>query len=800
MGKRVMTWLVLTLAVLSVGFVIAGSADHVVEINEAFTCLDGKVASTSLTLEEAVFAAFADVPDPKVNLTINQQRSSAADCWPSPTCTVKATAQVALAKLRQGENVDNITAWLKNKVGVVPELTWYLQITVDNNEPASCVVNYDGVDHSVTIDEEMKISGSPGNCLAISPSGYNLRIAPTCLEKSFNTQCDKGFRTNLLYTKSGGSVTYVSSQTHGASAGAWTLEEISARCFKDSTSCSYEGSLWAATALFSNEEDIGIYAPYLRALASENEKYFPSAFLVSILQGGDEHYGKIMDGMRFRPEGGYWEMPLSPYGKYYDTALAMWALGGADAPEVENANVLGYLFTHQDTTGCWNGDNARDTSFLIFSALWLRSEIPGVCGDGHCTTDETSANCLEDCPLPVYVCGDGVVNGEEACDGLNLSLQNCTTKGFDGGELYCYASNCTFNTYSCTTTVPFEPVCGDNMINGSEVCDCGADLVCGTTDDNVGDETCQKRGDDYAGGNLMCGASCLTYNTSNCYTSGGPPPPGGENQTGNQTNQTGGGVYDPGTLQDCVLAGFFCTSSWACFDAGQTPLPESTHGCVDMTKVCCPVEPVAVSCTSLGGTVCPGDQPCTVTPKEAYDGACCVGGECESSPGCSSDSDCDLGQVCTNEVCVAEPAFECNGDSDCDSGEICTGGYCVSSGGGDEGRSNLWIWIVILAVLIILVVTAIIYRDKLRLWWHQRGSKSSSSAVRPGSPPPGAMTTRRPPPRFGPSMGMRPMMGRAPFVRPGMPRPAPPAQSQKAKSEKEKEDEETLRKLKEMSK
>lgn len=802
MRKRVITWLVLTLAVLSVGFVIAASADYVGEINEAFNCLDSRVESTQISLEEAVFSMLADVPDEKVEETINQQKRSGEACWPTPNCDVKTTAQVALAKLRHEEDVGNITEWLKTKTGVVPDLTWYLQITVDNNEPSSCIVNYDGVDHSIEIDEEMIISGNPGNCLAIASSGYWLQIAGNCLEKQFNVQCDKGFKTNLLYTKSGGDVVYVSSQTHGASGGAWTLEEITARCFKDGASCDYEGSLWATTALFANSEEIGMYAPYLRALASDNERYFPSAFLVSIYEGGDEHYGNIMDSQRLRPEGGYWEMPLSPYGKYYDTSLAMWALGGADSPEVENTNVLGYLFTHQDESGCWDGGNIRDTAFVIFSALWLRGD-PGlsICGDGLCTAGETSLNCPEDCPPPVYECGDGVAEGEEACDGDDLRDKNCTSSsiGFEGGDLGC-TSECTYDTSECIG--PIEPVCGDGVINGGEVCDCGDPWDCyDGAGEELGGETCQNRSGSYVGGDLLCGSDCLEFNVSQCYTQGGPDPPGGGNQSQNETNQTGGGgPYNPGTLQDCELSGFFCTSSWACFDAGETPLPESTHGCVDPTKVCCPVEPLTVTCSELGGTVCPGDQPCSVTPQEASDGPCCVGGECSGPGGCLSNDDCDLGQICSDGVCVAEQTYECNGDSDCSSGDICSGGFCVPADE-EDGGSSLWIWIVLLVVLIILVVLGIIYRDKLKAWWHQFRSRKRPSKVRPGSPPPGAFMGRRPPPRFGPSPGMRRPMGRMPFIRP---RPqsqqgAPPTKKEE-KSKKDKEMEETFKKLKEMSK
>jgi hypothetical protein len=46
------------------------------------------------------------------------------------------------------------------------------------------------------------------------------------------------------------------------------------------------------------------------------------------------------------------------------------------------------------------------------------------------------------------VCGDGVRNGSEACDGDDLGGDGCNSFGFYGGELRCTAQ-CTFTTSSC---------------------------------------------------------------------------------------------------------------------------------------------------------------------------------------------------------------------------------------------------------------------------------------------------------------------------------------------------------------
>ncbi len=791
MRKKVFAWAVFALALLCVGFVIAGSADHVTDINQAFTCLDNRVETSSLSLEDAVFAAMAKTPNPKINDTINQLKSGSEFCWPNSGCTVRTTAQVALAKIRMGENIGNITAWLKSRSGVTQQMTWYLQIIIDDNQPASCKINYDDSDKSVIIDEDMKLSGSPGNCLSITPSGYWMRIGNNCLDKTFSVQCDKGFKTNLLYEKETGGAIYISPQTHGAGAGSWTTERITAKCFQDGSSCNYEGSLWAAAALYANDEDIGEYAPYLRALAADNERYFPSAFLIAIYQGGEEHYAKIIGSQRIRPEGAYWQMTSTPYNKFYDTALAMLALGGADSPEIDNARTLNYLFINQDESGCWNGGSIRDTAFIIYAAHWPRSQ--GFCGDGACGTGETSQNCPGDC----IICGDGVANGGEACDGTDLKDETCISKGFSGGDLACYA-NCTLNVEDCSGSV--NQVCGDGMVTGSEVCDCGPDGVC-TSPIELNNTECDSSDIGYAGGTLGCMPGCLTFNVSLCYSSGGPLPPGPENETTNQTNQSGGGPYNPGLLTDCELSGLYCVPSmWACQDVGGSYYPQSTHVCNSHLEYCCTAQVTEVTCTSLSGTVCPWDAPCTTATVESKDGPCCVVGTCEeSNVGCASNDDCPAGRICNSVgMCVIESSSECNDDDDCGSGRECSAGRCVTASG---GGSSLWIWIVVLLVLIVIVVLGIVYRDKLRVWWFQMRGKAKSSKVGQGGPPPGASMSRRPPPRFGMPGAMRPVMGGGPMMRPGMVRPAasPPAGAE-PKSAKDKEAEETLKKLREMSK
>ncbi len=75
-------------------------------------------------------------------------------------------------------------------------------------------------------------------------------------------------------------------------------------------------------------------------------------------------------------------------------------------------------------------------------------------------------------PPPPAVCGDGNVDAGEDCDGSNLNGASCISVGFDGGLLSC-AADCSFNTNNCVTDPPPPPppVCGDGIVDAGEDCD-----------------------------------------------------------------------------------------------------------------------------------------------------------------------------------------------------------------------------------------------------------------------------------------------------------------------------------------
>lgn len=155
-------------------------------------------------------------------------------------------------------------------------------------------------------------------------------------------------------------------------------------------------------------------------------------------------------------------------------------------------------FVGNSTTATGSNDYYEGTIDEV--GVWTRAlsagEISGISGG---TTPP---------PPPPGVCGDGIVNSGEQCDGSNLGGFSCTTVpgGFTGGSLSCN-QNCTFNTGSCTNPPP-AAVCGNGIIETGEQCD----------GSNLGGMTCQTQGFPL-GGTLSCTTNTCQFNTNQCNSS-----------------------------------------------------------------------------------------------------------------------------------------------------------------------------------------------------------------------------------------------------------------------------------------
>lgn len=436
------------------------------KVNRAYACLQNAInnkTTAALSLQEALFGILALGNNARAVQKLDSENRTVTTnqtCWPKSSCTVKETAQALLASRALGRDTAKIENWLIAKTGITTGLTWFLEIDIENHIPATCHVKYPGADKTVTIGSDMRLTGElGGSCLSIIPSGYWLEIAPTCLDRSYNISCDQDFLTTLLYEQADSNTLFVSPNTHSKPAGGETSESISSRCFKTSGSeCDYEGTLWAALALDAEDAPIASYIPYLSAFAQNQEKYLPSAVIYK-LTGGQDQYTTLL-GEQHNHQ--FWEAASSIYRRFYDTALALWALQGTSASEVGEAKT--YLLNVQGSNGCWDNNNVRSTAFVLYAA-WPDFRPDGGPGGSGGTPAFGNATETESCvdANSQYACVDSLTQCADA-GGEELRNYNCA------GGLFCCSK--TPVVVTCAELqgelCEFDEECEGSVLNSAE--------------------------------------------------------------------------------------------------------------------------------------------------------------------------------------------------------------------------------------------------------------------------------------------------------------------------------------------
>jgi hypothetical protein len=117
----------------------------------------------------------------------------------------------------------------------------------------------------------------------------------------------------------------------------------------------------------------------------------------------------------------------------------------------------------------------QDGTLVCANDCTLFTNACSTCGDGQLSPTEScdgtnfggltcvdlgygggSLSCAADCKSVIETgcvaaasCGDGIINGNEQCDGANLGGKTCVSQGFDGGVLSC-TPGCQLNTNNCT--------------------------------------------------------------------------------------------------------------------------------------------------------------------------------------------------------------------------------------------------------------------------------------------------------------------------------------------------------------
>ena len=101
-------------------------------------------------------------------------------------------------------------------------------------------------------------------------------------------------------------------------------------------------------------------------------------------------------------------------------------------------------------------------------------------------------------------CGNGVLEGDEQCDGEDLGGHTCVNLGYEGGGLLACGDDCRFDTRQCQG----KGACGNGVLDPGEECD----------GQSLGGQTCS----DVAGlsqGTLACTPDCH-FDTSKCFECG----------------------------------------------------------------------------------------------------------------------------------------------------------------------------------------------------------------------------------------------------------------------------------------
>lgn len=141
------------------------------------------------------------------------------------------------------------------------------------------------------------------------------------------------------------------------------------------------------------------------------------------------------------------------------------------------------------------------------------SDCPDVCGDGLCTGPEDTTDCPADCGT---LCGDGVCNGSEtdvdcpddcavACiaDGDGLGCDNSTPCCSGVG-------NCTGGKPANRVCATAPSVCGDGVVEGGEDCEGGVPLAdsCETLGFSSGTLACETASCSYDTSGCSGGTTC----------------------------------------------------------------------------------------------------------------------------------------------------------------------------------------------------------------------------------------------------------------------------------------------------
>ena len=580
--------------------------------------------------------------------------------------------ETSLAKLALSEidgNTTYVDNWLLNQNRTfVQGIYWFLEIDVARGKKATCEIMYGDTMQNVTIFEDKKVYVQPSsvdNCILNNPFRsywFQIKQSDYCYSQEYLIKCfgnesvSEPVLATLLYRNntndpktnffvsseiSTGTLGFIDEEGgENPSAGAMQIN-VPSYCLANPSdpagTCDYEGTAWA-TYLWNREGNAdyaNMFIPYLVVYSSFNNAYFPESFL-SNLVGSDYTAQLNEEQQRLRkPQSrDYWSFWLNQnpmwYGQFYDTPKAVLSLGESTSNISE---VKDYLLGHLSRESSWintfdaapsqNKDTHRDTAFILW-VFW-----PNYCPGAGSEGGENNNSCVG--------------------QGLNFFCQ----ESCDADQFQWY-----------TLTCPENLVCCENRsINPTECADLGGECMNGTlcpSEYGLLESvlTCPDNG--------IC---CKRFSSSSCYDWNGEICEYGYSCPENQSIHTLEGEC---CLTSCVSGN---TSSEHCFDLGGTTC-ENNQICWSYTlqeelpfisaleSNCCSGDCIKdQTCSELGGKDCtdlgseyqcvdssgsPGE---TTKTKDITE--CCVD-DCKKT--CASDKLCKTNQKCSQyDTSAVEP-------------------------------------------------------------------------------------------------------------------------------------------------
>jgi cbb3-type cytochrome oxidase subunit 3 len=633
-------------------------------------------------------------------------------CWKSQgkpsssrDCKLFDTAIAKLALNEIQDNTSSVDNWLlSNKRVFTNNIFWYLQIDVPRDKEVSCEIMYQNFLQNVTIfgNKSVAINPGSGNCIENVYHNYWFKIKKdeSCYSniytiKCFGNESDIGTATaTLLYNNdsqssmvrfsvssemSSGIIGYVNQIGEEIQQPGVMELNIPSYCLGNPSDaqgvCDYEGTAWAAFVWQrEGEQDYAnMFIPYLVVYSSQEgmKKYFPESFLSTLVSSYTDLLIQDQQRIRKPQSSAYWSFWLNEpflYGQFYDTPKAALALGDMTPNILE---IKDYLLARLSTQYNWRNDfdyapaknTLRDTAFILW--VFWQSYCPGA-GSGQgsqCEQQGANFECKDACDTGQwqwpYTCPSGV-----CCENLTYNPDECVDSG----------GTC-INGTSCPG--------GYGSLN---VLTCPTDRVC-----------CKEFNSSY----------CSDFNRSICMTSIG------EYCQDNQIVTT--------------LDGYCCLSSCIQNNTGLDSCWMLNGDPCELNEICWD------SVTSQQVSFIPAynEQRCCKSPSICIRDATCasIGKNCNSAPygpGYQCVMNGSTGSLVATrditECCLNDCKKSCDSDKICSSDETCEGDEwdqssiqdrcCLSTCKSAGGRSLWWLFVIIIVIIAVIVVYFFVFRKK----------------------------------------------------------------------------------------